>query len=116
MTTPTFYISDHAPVYTTSIAAQLAGLHPQTLRQYDRLGLVVPTRLSGRNRLYSKYDIVLLREVATLSSEGLPLAGVRRVLALQKEIEELRNLLAEHRTRSDSTALVLYRPQSARRT
>lgn len=115
MSTPSYptgvFISDKAPVYTTSVAAQLAGLHPQTLRQYDRLGLVTPVRLAGRNRLYSRYDIFLLKEVAALSAEGLSLQGVQRVLALQKEIDILHARLQEHQHRANSTALVLYRPR-----
>jgi MerR family transcriptional regulator/heat shock protein HspR len=60
-----------APVYAISIAAQLAGLHPQTLRQYDRLGLVSPDRTGGRNRLYSLRDVARLREVTQLSNDGV---------------------------------------------
>lgn len=104
-----FPVSDDTPLYAISVAARLAGLHPQTLRQYDRLGLVRPSRIAGRNRLYSDRDIARLREIATLSAEGLTLEGIRRVLALQNEIDQLRSRLAEvHRERT-STALVVYR-------
>lgn len=107
---PAFPVSDDTPLYAISVAARLAGLHPQTLRQYDRLGLVRPNRVAGRNRLYSDRDISRLREIATLSAEGLTLEGIRRVLALQNEIDQLRVRLAEvHRERT-STALVVYRP------
>ncbi len=105
-----FRIADDAPVYAISVAAELAGLHPQTLRQYDRLGLVRPTRVGGRNRLYSASDIARLREIAELSGEGLSLEGIRRVLELQAEVETLRARLAELRRDSDSTALVVWNP------
>jgi MerR family transcriptional regulator/heat shock protein HspR len=123
---------DGAPVYAISVAAQIAGMHPQTLRQYDRLGLVSPDRTSGRNRLYSLRDIARLREVARLTGDGVNLAGIQRILALQTEIDRLRSevglLRAEvHRLRpqlasrsSDeaegpSTALVVWRPRPADR-
>jgi len=105
-----FSIADDAPVYAISVAAQLAGLHPQTLRQYDRLGLVVPTRVGGRNRLYSANDIARLREIADLSAQGLSLEGIRRVLELQAEVAALRARLAEFRREQTSTALVVWRP------
>lgn len=99
-----------APVYAISIAAELAGLHPQTLRQYDRAGLVVPTRVGGRNRLYSGHDIARLREIAQLSAEGLSLEGIRRVLELQAEVQELRRRLEEFRADATSRALVVWQP------
>ncbi|GLW23700.1 MULTISPECIES: heat shock protein transcriptional repressor HspR [Microbispora] len=86
-----FDISDDTPVYVISVAAQLSGLHPQTLRQYDRLGLVSPGRTAGRGRLYSTRDIVLLREVQRLSQEhGINLAGIKRILELETENLRLR--------------------------
>ena len=117
------------PVYAISVAAQIAGLHPQTLRQYDRLGLVSPDRTGGRNRLYSLRAIEGLREVSPLSSDGVNLAGMQRILELQTEVEMLRaqvgTLLAEvqrlrpslgARTSSEpSTALVVWRPRPADR-
>ena len=89
-----------AKVLIISVAARLAGMHPQTLRQYDRLGLVVPSRASGRGRRYSAYDVARLRYVQHLSQEeGVNLAGIRHILALQSEVEDLRRrvnqLLAE---------------------
>ena len=81
---------DETPVYVISVAAELSGMHPQTLRQYDRLGLVTPGRSSGRGRRYSPRDVALLRQVAQLSGEGLGLEGIRRVLALQQEVQSLR--------------------------
>lgn len=91
---------DRTPIYVISVAAQLAGMHPQTLRQYDRLGLVTPSRASGRGRRYSAYDVAKLRYVQHLSQdEGVNLAGIRHILALQSEVEDLRKrvnqLLAE---------------------
>jgi len=107
-------ISDQTPVYAISVAAQLAGLHPQTLRQYDRLGLVSPTRVGGRNRLYSSADVARLREVAELSAEGLTLEGIRRILALEQEVEDLRRRLREFHRQKESTALVVWRPERRR--
>ena len=105
-----FSIADDAPVYAISVASQLAGLHPQTLRQYDRLGLVTPTRVGGRNRLYSANDIARLREIADLSAQGLSLEGIRRILVLQAEVASLRRVVAEYRRDQTSTALVVWRP------
>nr|WP_073380574.1 helix-turn-helix transcriptional regulator [Nocardiopsis flavescens] len=80
-----------APVYVISVAAELAGMHPQTLRQYDRLGIVSPGRTSGRGRRYSMRDVQTLREVQRLSQEeGINLAGIKRILELEHEVEELR--------------------------
>lgn len=107
-------ISDQTPVYAISVAAQLAGLHPQTLRQYDRLGLVSPTRVGVRNRLYSSSDVARLREVAELSAEGLTLEGIRRILALEQEVEDLRRRLREFHRQKESTALVVWRPERRR--
>ena len=106
---------DATPVYAISVAAQLAGLHPQTLRQYDKLGLVSPQRTNGRNRLYSARDIDRLREVADLSQAGVSLEGIRRVLELQAEVERLRDELSTYVRDKQSTALVLWNPQRRRR-
>ncbi|WP_101652600.1 heat shock protein transcriptional repressor HspR [Brevibacterium ihuae] len=79
-----------AAVYVISVAAELAGMHPQTLRQYDRLGLVVPERASGRGRRYSAADIDRLQLIQRLSQdEGINLAGIKRILELQREVESL---------------------------
>ena len=107
-------LDDDQPVYVISVASELSGLHPQTLRQYERLGLVSPDRTGGRNRRYSMRDIVRLREVQDLASEGLNLAGIQRVLELQAEVEMLRNRLAQHDREKTSTALVVWRPQRRR--
>src|SRR3954449_5275790 len=87
---------DDAPVYVISVAATLAGMHPQTLRQYDRLGLVSPGRTAGRGRRYSARDIEMLRQVQRLSQdEGINLAGVKRILELEAHVDALRARLAE---------------------
>lgn len=79
-----------AQVFVISVAAELAGMHPQTLRQYDRLGIVSPRRTRGRGRRYSLRDIARLREVQRLSvEEGINLAGIKRILDLEKEVERL---------------------------
>ncbi|MDT3446527.1 MULTISPECIES: heat shock protein transcriptional repressor HspR [unclassified Pseudofrankia] len=100
---------DDAPVYVISIAAELAGMHPQTLRSYDRLGLVTPGRTAGRGRRYSARDVALLREVQRLSQEeGVNLEGIRQilrlgtqVLALQAEVRQLHEELAKARVEAD---------------
>ncbi|MBV9830863.1 MAG: MerR family transcriptional regulator [Marmoricola sp.] len=78
------------PVYVISVAAELTGLHPQTLRQYDRVGLVSPNRTGGGGRRYSLRDIELLREVAELTAAGIGLEGVRRILELENQVAALR--------------------------
>ena len=81
---------DTTPVFVISVAAQLAGLHPQTLRQYDRLGLVTPGRARGRGRRYSPRDVAVLREVQRLSQdEGVSLAGIKRILELENQVQAL---------------------------
>ncbi len=83
-----------APVFVISVAAELSGMHPQTLRGYDRLGLVRPGRTGGGGRRYSWHDIEQLREVARLTAQGIGLEGVRRILELQNETEALRERVA----------------------
>jgi MerR family transcriptional regulator/heat shock protein HspR len=83
------------PVYVISVAAELTGLHPQTLRTYDRLGLVRPGRTGGGGRRYSWRDIELLREVAELTSTGIGLEGVRRILALEHHVDALQRRVTE---------------------
>lgn len=85
------------PVYVISVAAELTGLHPQTLRQYDRAGLVSPGRTGGGGRRYSLRDIELLREVADLTAAGIGLEGVRRILELENQVGVLRARNAELR-------------------
>jgi MerR family transcriptional regulator, heat shock protein HspR len=94
--TSQYGLSDDSPVYVISVAAQLSGLHPQTLRAYDRLGLVSPGRTAGRGRRYSLRDILILREVQRLSQEeGVNLSGIKRILELESEEQRSRMLLAE---------------------
>jgi MerR family transcriptional regulator/heat shock protein HspR len=111
VSTPAHDVDADTPVYVISVAAQLTGLHPQTLRQYDRMGLVCPMRIGGRNRLYSSRDVQRLRQIAQLSNEGLSLEGIRRVLTLEEEIDTLRVRLREFMNEKTSTSLVLYRPK-----
>lgn len=95
-----YELTEDTPVYVISVAAQLSGLHPQTLRQYDRLGLVSPDRTAGRGRRYSARDIELLRQVQQLSqNEGINLAGIKRILELETETLRLREEV--HRLRAE---------------
>lgn len=92
----TFEVPVDAPVYVISVAAEMAGLHPQTLRQYDRLGLVTPTRTDSGGRRYSLRDIVRLREVQRLSQEdGVNLSGIKRILDLENQVEALQARLVQ---------------------
>jgi MerR family transcriptional regulator/heat shock protein HspR len=88
-------IDEDSPIFAIAVAAELAGMHPQTLRQYDRLGLVSPTRTAGRSRRYSMRDVVQLREIAQLGAEGLNLEGIRRILRLENEVLALRSRVRE---------------------
>lgn len=89
-------VPDDAPVFVISVAATLAGMHPQTLRQYDRLGLVTPGRTPGRGRRYSARDVAVLREVQRLSQDdGINLAGIKRILELENHVRALQARVAE---------------------
>ncbi|MBF6296352.1 helix-turn-helix transcriptional regulator [Nocardia amamiensis] len=119
-----------AEFFMISVAAQLAGMHAQTLRTYDRLGLVTPQRTSGGGRRYSARDVELLREVQRLSQdEGVNLAGIKRIIELTNQVEDLRQQVAElsaelERMRAGyrpdlsppqrSTALVVWQPRNRR--
>ena len=133
--------SSDAKVLMISVAARLAGMHPQTLRQYDRLGLVQPGRASGGGRRYSARDVTMLREIQRLSQEdGVNLAGIKRIIGLEQLVVDLQHRVLEleaeladaHRrvsemeamasaygrrdlvpTRDTSTALVVWRPRRA---
>ena len=121
---------DDARTFLISVAAELAGMHAQTLRTYDRLGLVSPQRSSGGGRRYSERDVDLLREVQRLSQdEGVNLAGIKRIIELTNQVEALRSRLSEmademERLRANqrrdlavvpkSTALVVWQPRSKR--
>jgi MerR family transcriptional regulator/heat shock protein HspR len=91
-----FELTDDTPVYVISVAAQLSGLHPQTLRTYDRLGLVSPGRTAGKGRRYSLRDILILREVQRMSQEdNINLSGIKRILELESEWQRSRIVIAE---------------------
>jgi MerR family transcriptional regulator/heat shock protein HspR len=122
----------HQAVYVISVAAELAGVHPQTLRIYERKGLLEPGRTQGGSRRYSEADIALLRRIQDLTNEGLNLAGVKRVLHLEAELERRQSELDELRARAAedvdrvhrqyrrdlvplSQAMVLYTEQQRRR-
>lgn len=94
----------HQAVYVISVAAELAGVHPQTLRIYERKGLLSPARTGGGSRRYSAADIEDLRRIQQLTSEGINLAGVTRVLELERRIAQLEREL--HRTKQDAKAAV----------
>jgi len=103
-------VAPDAPVFVISVAAELAGMHPQTLRQYDRLGLVSPSRASGRGRRYSARDVVLLREVQRLSQEeGVNLAGIKRILELEADNDRLRRQVRELTDELSSALVALQR-------
>jgi MerR family transcriptional regulator/heat shock protein HspR len=113
-------VAEDAPVFVISVAAELAGMHAQTLRQYDRLGLVSPGRTPGGGRRYSPRDVALLREVQRLSQEdGVNLAGIKRIIELESQVEALqgrvRELLDElqvaesHRIAAESAVPASYR-------
>lgn len=121
-------------VYVISVAADLAGMHAQTLRNYDRLGLVTPQRTSGGGRRYSQRDVALLREIQRLSQEeGVNLAGIKSIIELNERVEELENenaalraKLSEAESRRGrprgeivhvprSTAVVMWEPRNRRR-
>ena len=88
-------MDEDSQVFVISIAAELAGMHPQTLRQYDRLGLVSPTRTSGKSRRYSMRDVVKLQEISRLGTEGVSLEGIRRILELEDQVGALRDRVRE---------------------
>ena len=88
-------MDEQSPIFAIAIAAELAAMHPQTLRQYDRLGLVSPTRTAGKSRRYSMRDVMQLREIARLSAEGLNLEGIRRMLELENQVAALQSRVRE---------------------
>ncbi|HEV7851018.1 MAG TPA: helix-turn-helix domain-containing protein [Mycobacterium sp.] len=122
---------ESARTFLISVAAELAGMHAQTLRTYDRLGLVSPQRSSGGGRRYSERDVDLLREVQRLSQdEGVNLAGIKRIIELTNQVQALQSRLSEMAGELDqlrakrsrdvvvvpkSTALVVWQPGAARR-
>lgn len=122
--------TNDAHSFLISVAAELAGMHAQTLRTYDRLGLVSPRRSSGGGRRYSQHDVDLLREVQRLSQdEGVNLAGIKRIIELTNQVQALQARLAELSTEVESlragqsrlpqpatsTAVVVWQPRQGRR-
>ena len=105
---------DDAGLYVISVAAELSGLHPQTLRQYDRLGLVSPTRTIGRNRRYSLRDIASLRMVQRLVGEGINHAGIKRIIELETAMANMALEVAKLRIEVD--ALLAENPTIAQKT
>ena len=89
-------------LYVISVAAELSGLHPQTLRQYDRLGLVSPSRAQGRGRRYSLRDIALLRNVSRMVNEGINLAGIKRIIELESAMANMAIEVAQLRIEVDA--------------
>ena len=98
-------------LYVISVAAELSGLHPQTLRQYDRIGLVSPSRAIGRGRRYSLRDIVLLRNVSRMVGEGINLAGIKRIIELESAMSHMAIEVAKLRIEVD--ALLESNPEKA---
>jgi MerR family transcriptional regulator/heat shock protein HspR len=88
-------VSADQPIFVISVAAELADMHPQTLRQYDRLGIVSPSRAPGKSRRYSQRDITMLREVQRLSQEGVSLEGIKRILELENQVAALQSRISE---------------------
>jgi MerR family transcriptional regulator/heat shock protein HspR len=102
-----------AAVYVISVAAELSGLHPQTLRSYERMGLIMPGRTGGGGRRYSHRDIELLREIATLTAGGVGIEGVRRILELEHQVVALQSRNAELAAELESTREALRAAASA---
>ena len=100
MTTPES--DEELALYVISVAAQLSGLHPQTLRQYDRLGLVSPSRAQGRGRRYSLRDIALLRNVSRMVSKGINLSGIKRIIELESAMSNMAIEVAKLRIEVDA--------------
>ena len=94
---------DTRALYVISVAAELAGVHPQTLRIYERKGLIRPARTSGRSRRYSERDIALLRRIQDLTNAGVSLAGVERIMDLEADLSAAKTRIRELETRVDET-------------
>ena len=101
----TMNAADRRAVYIISVAAELAGVHPQTLRIYERKGLVRPQRTSGNTRRYSPADIDLLRRIQGLTQEGVNLAGAKRIIALEEDLRRLRTRIAQLEERLEDHAI-----------
>jgi MerR family transcriptional regulator, heat shock protein HspR len=116
VTTPFQAPEPDAAVYVISVAAELSGLHPQTLRGYERLGLITPGRTVGGGRRYSHRDIELLRTIAELTAAGIGIEGVRRLLDLEHQLTALRDRNEELVAELEATREALRQAASARRT
>jgi MerR family transcriptional regulator, heat shock protein HspR len=103
-------------VYVISVAAELSGLHPQTLRTYERMGLITPGRTGGGGRRYTPHDVELLREISDLTSAGIGIEGVRRILDLQNRIAALVQRNEELQSELAATREALRQVSAARRT
>jgi DNA-binding transcriptional MerR regulator len=97
--------ADRRAVYIISVAAELAGVHPQTLRIYERKGLVRPERTSGNTRRYSEADVDRLRRIQALTQGGVNLAGAKRIMALEEELHRVRNRVAQLEARLEDHAI-----------
>ncbi|MGE5229190.1 MAG: heat shock protein transcriptional repressor HspR [Deltaproteobacteria bacterium] len=100
---------DDRPLFMISVAAELAGMHPQTLRLYERRGLVRPQRTAGRTRRYSERDVERLQRIQELTELGLNLAGVERVLAMEEQLETMRRQMQSLQQRLDEAATAMRR-------
>jgi MerR family transcriptional regulator, heat shock protein HspR len=108
--------SPEAAVYVISVAAELSGLHPQTLRSYERMGLIMPGRTGGGGRRYSHRDIQLLREIASLTAGGVGIEGVRRILQLEHQVSALQSRNQELATELAATREAFHAAATTRRT
>ena len=99
----------HRPVYVISVFAELAGVHPQTLRNYERTGLLRPERTSGGSRRFSDADLATLRRIQELTNEGVNLEGVRRIVKIEAEMAALREELAQLRDEAQATVAATHR-------
>lgn len=115
MAAPRRATAPDAAVYVISVAAELSGLHPQTLRAYERMGLITPDRTSGGGRRYSERDVDLLRLIAELTSTGVGVEGVRRILALEHQVAALQARNGELWAELEATREALRRSRAARR-
>lgn len=102
-----------AAVYVISVAAELTGLHPQTLRTYERMGLITPGRTAGGGRRYSHHDLELLREIADLTAHGIGIEGVRRILELDNQVTALRLVNEDLRAELRATRAALRQARAA---
>jgi MerR family transcriptional regulator/heat shock protein HspR len=102
-------VPQNEPVFTISVVAKMLDLHPQTLRQYDRMGLVQPARVSGKNRMYSHADIQKLQEIVELTKDGVPLRTVETILTMRTEMVQLRKERDEYVAEKRRTSIVLWR-------